>query len=126
HYWVGRYSDAADLGRRGEDGATEGLALAALGRSEEAIERSDAAITSAREAGSALSTAYALCCSTAVLRDVLDLAEARERNEEAIELFRRVGFESGVMQGEMDLLYADLADNDVSSAGRAWPGLWAR
>src|SRR6058998_3861294 len=40
HYWVGRYSDAADLGLRGEDGATEGLALAALGRSEEAIERS--------------------------------------------------------------------------------------
>jgi tetratricopeptide (TPR) repeat protein len=126
NYWVGHYADAVDLGRRGEDGATESLALAALGRSEEAIERSDAAITSAREADSALNTAYALCCSTAVLRDVLDLAEARKRNEEAIELYRRIGFESGVMQGEMDLLYADLAEGDVSSADRAWPALWAR
>jgi tetratricopeptide (TPR) repeat protein len=126
HYWVGHYADAADLGRRGEDGATESLALAALGRPEEAIERSDAAIASAREAGSPLNTAYALCCSTAVLRDVLDLAEARKRNEEAIELYRRIGFESGVMQGEMDLLYTDLAEGDVSSADRAWPALWAR
>jgi tetratricopeptide (TPR) repeat protein len=126
HYWVGHYGDAADLGRRGEDGATESLALAALGRPEEAIERSDAAIASAREADSALNTAYALCCSTAVLRDVLDLAEARKRNEEAIELYRRIGFESGVMQGEMDLLYTDLAEGDVSSADRAWPTLWTR
>ena len=126
HYWAGHYADAADLGRRGEDGATEGLALAALGRSEEAIERSNAAIASARGTGSALGIAYALCCSTAVLRDVLDLAEARRRNEEAIELYRRIGFESGVMQGEMDLLYADLAGGDVSSADRAWPALWAR
>ena len=126
HYWTGRYVEAADLGRRGGDDATEGLALAALGRSEDAIVRCDAAIASGRELDSALNTAYALCCSTAALRDVLDLTEARRRNEEAIELYRRIGFESGVMQGEMDLLYADLAEGDVARADRAWPGLWAR
>ena len=71
-------------------------------------------------------TAYALSCSTAALRDVLDLAEARRRNEEATELFRSIGFESGVMQGELDLLYADLAADDVESAARVWPGLWSR
>ena len=126
HYWVGRYQEAADLCRRGGDGATEALALTALGRPEDAIEVGDAAIASAREAGSAMLTAYALCCSTAALRDVLDLAEARRRNEEATELFRGIGFESGVMQGEMDLLYADLAADDVASAHRVWPGLWSR
>ena len=126
HYWVGRYPEAADLCRRGGDGATEALALTALGRPEYAIEVGDAAIASAREAGSAMLTAYALCCSTAALRDVLDLAEARRRNEEATELFRGIGFESGVMQGEMDLLYADLAADDVANADRVWPGLWSR
>ena len=126
HYWVGRYPEAADLCRRGGDGATEALALTALGRPEDAIEVGDAAIASAREAGSAMLTAYALCCSTAALRDVLDLAEARRRNEEATELFRSIGFESGVMQGEMDLLYGDLAADDVAGADRAWPGLWSR
>lgn len=126
HYWVGRYPEAADLCRRGGDGATEALALTALGRPEDAIVVGDAAIASAREAGSAMLTAYALCCSTAALRDVLDLAEARRRNEEATELFRSIGFESGVMQGEMDLLYADLAADDVASADRVWPGLWSR
>src|SRR5207249_4692295 len=48
------------------------------------------------------------------------------RNEEAIELFRSVGFESGLMQGEMDLLYADLAEGEVGRADRRWPKLWAR
>ena len=126
HYWTGQYASAADLGRRGDDGATEALALVGLGRPEEAIERSEAAIASGRETGSALGTAYALCCSTAALRDVLDLDEARRRNEEAIELFRSIGFESGVMQGEMDLLYADLAEGQVWRADRSWPELWAR
>jgi len=126
HYWTGRYASAADLGRRADDGATEALALVGLGRAEEAIARSESAIASAREAGSALNTAYALCCSTAALRDVLELDEARRRNEEAIELFRSIGFESGVMQGEMDLLYADLAEGEVWRADRSWPELWAR
>ena len=126
HYWVGRYPEAADLCRRGGDGATEALALTALGRPEDAIEVGDTAIASGREAGSPMLTAYALCCSTAALRDVLDLAEARRRNEEATELFRSIGFESGVMQGEMDLLYGDLAADDVAGADRAWPGLWSR
>lgn len=126
HYWTGRYASAAELGRRADDGATEALALVGLGRAEEAIARSGSAIVSAREAGSALNTAYALCCSTAALRDVLDLDEARRRNGEAIELFRGIGFESGVMQGEMDLLYADLAEGEVSRADRSWPKLWAR
>jgi tetratricopeptide (TPR) repeat protein len=126
HYWVGRYPEAADLCHRGGDGATEALVLAALGRPEDAIELGDAAIASARDGGSPIFTAYALCCSTAALRDVLDLAEARRRNDEGIELFRSVGFESGVMQGEMDLLYADLVADDVGSADGAWPGLWAR
>jgi tetratricopeptide (TPR) repeat protein len=57
---------------------------------------------------------------------VLDLDQARRRNEEAIELFRGIGFESGAMQGEMDLLYADLAEGEIGRADRSWPKLWAR
>lgn len=126
HYWTGRYTSAADLGRRADDGATEALALVGLGRHEEAIDRSEAAIVSGREAGSRFTTAYALCCSTAALRDVLDLGEARRRNEEAIELYGSIRFESGVMQGEMDLLYADLAEGEVGRADGRWPKLWER
>lgn len=98
-YWVGRYAEAVELGRRGGDGATAGLALTALGRHEEAIEVFDAAIARQREADATIGTAYALNCSTAGLRDLLDLPEARRRNGEAGELFRGVGFEGGVMQG---------------------------
>lgn len=125
-YWVGRYAEAAELGRRGGDGASAGLALTALGRHEEAIEVFDAAIARQREADATIGTAYALNCSTAALRDLLDLPEARRRNGEATELFRRVGFASGVMQGEIDLLYTDLLDDAVASAERAWPELWER
>jgi tetratricopeptide (TPR) repeat protein len=126
HYWVGRYAEAAELGRRGGDGATEGLALTALGRHEDALDVFDAAIAQQREANATIGTAYALNCSTAALRDLLDLSEARHRNGEANELFGRAGFESGVMQGEIDLLYADLLDDAVAEAERAWPVLWER
>lgn len=125
-YWVGRYTEAVELGRRGGDGATQGLALTALGRHEEAIEVFDAAIAKQREGDATIGTAYALNCSTAALRDLFELPEARRRNAEANELFRRVGFDSGVMQGEIDLLYTDLLDDAVASAQSAWPELWER
>jgi len=126
HYWAGGYARAAELGHRGGDGATGGLALAALGRHEEAMEAFDSAIAQGREDDSTIGTAYALNCSTAALLDLLDLAEARRRNAEASELFGKIGFDSGVMQGEIDLLYTDLIDDEVGSAERAWPGLWER
>lgn len=126
HYWVGRYAESAELARRGGDGATEGLALTALGRHEEAIELFDETIAQEREADSTMTTAYALNCSTAALRDLLDLPEARRRNEEAGELFHEIGFDSGVMQGEIDLLYTDLLEGAVASAERAWSQLWER
>ena len=126
HYWAGGYARAAELGHRGGDGATGGLALAALGRHEEAMEAFDSAIAQGREAHSTIGTAYALNCSTAALRDLLDLAEARRRNEEASELFGGIGFDSGVMQGEIDMLYTDLIDDEVGRAEGAWPGLWER
>ena len=125
-YWVGRYEEAAELGHRGGDGAVTGLALTALGRHEEAIEEFDAEIARQREADATIGTAYALNCSTAALRDLLELHEARRRNWEANDLFRRAGFESGVMQGEIDLLYTDLLEDAVGNAERAWPGLWDR
>ncbi|HTG48743.1 MAG TPA: hypothetical protein VK646_13920 [Actinomycetota bacterium] len=125
NYWLGRYETAVDLSRRGQDGATECLALAALGLTEASLETADQAVAEAREADSSMLTAYALCCSTAALRDVRDLAEARRRNAEALELYRTIGFESGAMQAEIDLLAADLED-DPASAERAWPALWAR
>lgn len=124
HYWAGNYELGAELARG--DGASESLSLVALGRHEEAIGRSDAGISQARQSGSAIATAYALNCSTAALRDLMDLDEARRRNVEAAELFGGVGFESGVMQSEIDLLYADLAVGDAERAERAWPALWER
>lgn len=140
HYWVGSYAVAAELGGRArqlgeevsnaqahlEGGATEGLALAALGRHQQAIELFDLMIARARELDVKAPTAYALACSTAALRDLLDLDEARRRSQETIELFSQVGFESGVMQGEMDLLFTDLLGDGLARAERAWPGLWER
>ncbi|MBI3647797.1 MAG: tetratricopeptide repeat protein [Actinobacteria bacterium] len=140
HYWAGGYARAAELGRHARElggdvhnpaalldgGSTEGLALAALGRHAEAIELFDATIARARELDSIGGIAYALNCSTAPLRDVLDLAESRRRNEEAIELYRRAGFDSGVMQGEIDLIFTDLLEDEVARVERALPDLWER
>jgi tetratricopeptide (TPR) repeat protein len=125
-YLVGNYKRAAELGRSSGDGAIEGLALAAAGRHKEAIGVFDATIEEGRQSDSAMFTAYALNNSTAALRDLLDLEEARRRNREALELFRRVGFESGAMQSEIDLLYADVDEGDTDGAAAAWPDLWSR
>ncbi len=126
NYWLGSYARAVELGQAGGDGASTGLALVGLGRHEDAIEACDSAIESGRELDSAIASAYALNCSTAALRDLIDLSEARRRNEEAKDLFGRIGFESGVMQSDMDLLYTDLIDGQLTGAADAWPSLWER
>ena len=126
NYWLGAYARAVELGQVGGDGASTALALAGLGRHEEAIDVCDAAIESGRGLDSAIATAYALNCSAAALRDLIDLAEARRRNDEASELFGRIGFESGVMQSEMDLLYTDLIEGQLGRAAEAWLSLWER
>ena len=140
HYWTGGYVKAAELGRRarqlGDDahsagallygGATEGLALTGMGRHEEAIALSDATIARARELDSPGGGAFALNCSTWALRDLLDLPETRRRSEEGIELWRRTGLTAAPMQGEIDLVFTDLLEDEVTRAERAWPGLWER
>ena len=140
HYWTGGYVKATELDRRarqlGSDahsagallygGATEGLALTGMGRHEEAIALSDATIARARELDSPGGGAFALNCSTWALRDLLDLPETRRRSEEGIELWRRTGLTAAPMQGEIDLVFTDLLEDEVTRAERAWPGLWER
>jgi class 3 adenylate cyclase/tetratricopeptide (TPR) repeat protein len=137
--WVGRFDEAeanleASIGLA-EDchsveamlraGATIGLALVGLGRHEEALRRFDEAISRGREMEFLPRfTARALNMSSSALRDLMDLDAARRRNEEAIELGHRAGFSLAWIQGGIDLLEADLLDDEASRAARAWPALW--
>jgi class 3 adenylate cyclase/tetratricopeptide (TPR) repeat protein len=139
-YWTGRYDEALQLAqtavRLAEEthdpepllrgGAYEVLALTGLGRHEEALSVADATVVRARKLGLPFWLAVNLNVSTAALRDVFDLDEARRRSLEATELALEVGFEFGEIQAGIDLLYVDLAMQDIGAAERGWKALWDR
>src|SRR5439155_24488156 len=66
-----------------------------------------------------------LNCSTAILRDVCDLAEARTRSEESLEGTDRSGsFHMPWMNAEADLVQTDVLASEFGAALRRWNDLF--
>jgi class 3 adenylate cyclase/tetratricopeptide (TPR) repeat protein len=136
-YWVGDYERCAELSREARalaadvhsaeallrGGGTEALALAGLGRHEEAIRIWDELFVVAREIGGNMRGL--MNYSSLAYRELHDLDEARRRSQEALDL--SVGEDFGMPRrfAESDLLFADLIDGEVGKAQAVWPDLWA-
>lgn len=139
-YLLGRYGEAVDYGRRGYDlgreiyrgdsalwaGAQLGLGLAGLGRHEEALQHLEQLVALGQQLGTLpIYTTIAMNCWAGVLREVQDLEIARRLNHEAIELAASVPFPLAMVEGNVDLLFVDLAEGEFGRAERTWPRLWS-
>jgi tetratricopeptide (TPR) repeat protein len=105
---------------RGE--GLEALALAGLGRHEEAIVIWDELFRVWRELGGP--RRVVLNYSSLAYREVYDLAEARARSEEALELSAGMPFGMPKQFAGADLIWTDLLAGDVGSAQASWPERW--
>jgi class 3 adenylate cyclase/tetratricopeptide (TPR) repeat protein len=135
--WRGDYERAAELSQlqyalardvhsaegllRG--GGHEALALAGVGRHEEAIAIWDELFEVARELGR--STRYLLNYSSLAYRELYDLDEARARSEEALELSQGMTFSMPLQFAGSDLVWTQLLAGDVGAAQADWPVRWA-
>jgi class 3 adenylate cyclase/tetratricopeptide (TPR) repeat protein len=139
HYLVGGYERALELCRRGYElgldahgvsgtmfsGGNVGMALAGLGRHEEALALFEEIVALGREVElPPWFTARALNCWAGVLRELHDTTEARRLNEEAMELAARIKNSYAHTFGRIDLLSVDIAEGQLGRAQAAWPGLW--
>lgn len=139
YYWTGSYGVAREHALRSYEladdiqsvesllraGATLGMALTGLGRTEDALTQFDRVIGQARELEIIPRwTARALNMSSSALRDAGDFRQARERGQEAIELGRRAGFALAEIQAGIDILFTDLDEDEIGRAAQAWPELW--
>ncbi|MDX6512195.1 MAG: hypothetical protein QOE36_1699, partial [Gaiellaceae bacterium] len=136
-YWVGQYERSIELSRRTRalaadvhsaesllrGGGLEALALAGIGRHEEAIAIWDELFELARELGQ--NRRVLLNYSSLAYRELLDLDEARRRTEEALELSAHETFGMPKQFAGSDLLFTQLLVGDVGGAQAAWPSLWA-
>jgi class 3 adenylate cyclase/tetratricopeptide (TPR) repeat protein len=136
-YWVGEYERSLELSRaqraqsaqlhsadsllRG--GGAEALALAGLGRHEEAIPIWDELFEIARELGH--NHRVLLNYSSVAYRDLYDLEEARRRTEEALELSEGLSFSMPRQFAGSDLLLTHLLEGDIGAAQKLWPERWA-
>ncbi|HEY6605715.1 MAG TPA: adenylate/guanylate cyclase domain-containing protein [Gaiellaceae bacterium] len=135
-YWTGQYERSVELSRRTRalahdvhspesllrGGGLEALALAGLGRHEEAIAIWDDLFELARELGQ--SPQVVLNYSTLVYRELYDLDEARSRSEEALELSASETFGMPRQFAGSDLLFTQLLAGDIGGAQSVWPKLW--
>ena len=135
-YWVGQYERSAELSRRTRalasqehraesllrGGGFEALALAGLGRHEEAIAHFDEMLQIARELGE--NPRVLLNYSALAYRELHALDEARQRSEEALELSGAMRFGMPKQFAESDLLFTQLLAGDVGGAQAAWPERW--
>ena len=135
-YWVGDYERSAELSTQTRELAThvrsaesllrgggfKALALCGLGRHEEAIEIWDELFVIARELGQ--NPRAVLNYSSLAYREVYDLAEARRRTEEALELSEGESFGMPLQFGGSDLILTHLLAGDVGRAQAEWPVRW--
>jgi class 3 adenylate cyclase/tetratricopeptide (TPR) repeat protein len=105
---------------RGE--GLEALALAGLGRHEEAIVIWDELFEVQKELGGP--RRVVLNYSSLAYREVYDLVEARARSEEALELSAKMTFGMPKQFAGADLVWTDLLAGDVGSAHSRWPERW--
>jgi class 3 adenylate cyclase/tetratricopeptide (TPR) repeat protein len=135
-YWSGQYERSVGLSQRTRavasdvhsaesllrGGGMEALALAGLGRHEEAIVIFDELFEIAQELGQPRQVL--LNYSALVYRELRDLDEARNRSEEALSLSPAGGFGMPRQFAGSDLLLTRLLAGDVGEAQSSWPALW--
>ena len=103
-------------------GGLEALALAGLGKHEEAIAIWDELFEAARELGR--DPQVVLNYSALAYRELNDLDEARRRSEEALSLSAAQTFGMPRQFAGSDLLLTDLLAGDIGTAQTTWPALW--
>jgi class 3 adenylate cyclase/tetratricopeptide (TPR) repeat protein len=138
-YWAGHFERAVECCRRAFDlgmqthnveamvagGGNLGMALAGLGRHEEAVQFFEKVVALGSEIElKPTFTSRATNMLAGTLRETFDLKRARELNELGVELAARASFGWAHTQGRIDLVVADLIEGDVGSAEKAWPELW--
>ncbi len=135
-YWLGQYERSVGLSRRtralGSEehraesllrgGGFEALALAGLGKHEEAIAQFEEMLAIARELDR--NARVLLNYSALAYRELYDLAEARRRTEEALELSAALTFGMPKQYAGSDLLFTQLLAGDTGAAQAAWPERW--
>jgi tetratricopeptide (TPR) repeat protein len=135
-FWTGRYERAVELSRETRalardvhsaesllrGGGHEALALAGLGRHEEAIAIWDELLELARELGH--NPQVVLNYSALAYRELHDLDEARKRSEQALELSAGEAFGMPRQFAGSDLVFTDLLEGDIGGAMTAWRERW--
>jgi tetratricopeptide (TPR) repeat protein len=136
-YWTGSYDRALELADQSaatggldrwsaefllRGAGMRGLILAGMGRYEEALTAGDRAIEIARRLGRRDSVV--LNYSTAPLREIFALDEARLRSETVTDRLGPSSFNMPWINARADLFGAQLLMGDLASAEDAWPALW--
>jgi class 3 adenylate cyclase/tetratricopeptide (TPR) repeat protein len=135
-YWAGQYERSIGLSQRTRavasdvrsaesllrGGGMEALALAGVGRHEEAIVIFDDLFEIARELGQP--HRVLLNYSALVYRELYDLDEARKRSEEVLALSPEGGFGMPKQFAGSDLLLTRLLAGEIGEAQTSWPALW--
>ena len=137
HYWTGSYERSLELSERAaaiggldprsaefllRGAGVRGLALAGLGRYEEAIAVGDRSIETARRLGR--KDSGVLNYSTTALREVFALDEARERSETVVDRLGPSWFRMASLSARTDLIDAQLLMDDVAPVERTWEAVW--
>ena len=134
--WTGSYERAVELAAesrrvaadvRGAElvlrgGAGQAVALAGLGRHEEAMRIFDEIFAISRELGR--NPRVVLNYSSLVFRELNDLAEARRRSAEALELSEGMSFSMPRSFARADLILTDLLAGEVGDAQTGFEVLW--
>jgi class 3 adenylate cyclase/tetratricopeptide (TPR) repeat protein len=135
-YWTGSYAESVDLSRRSRrlasevhspegllrGGGFEALALAGLGRHEEAIAIWEEMLEVARDL--AHNPSGVLNYSALAYRELYDLDEARRRTEQVIELTAGMKFGMPKQFAGSDLIQTHLLAGDVGAAETEWTRRW--
>lgn len=135
-YWIGKYDRSVGFSREARKVATdvqspegllrgggfEALALAGLGRHEEAFAIWEEMLRIAQELGH--NPAGVLNYSALGYREVYDLEEARSRSERALDLVAGMKFGMPKQFAGSDLIQTHLLAGDVGAAETAWPQRW--
>jgi tetratricopeptide (TPR) repeat protein len=104
-------------------GGFEALALAGLGRHEEALAMWDDMLAIAAELGH--NPSAVLNYSALAYRDLYDLEEARRRTEEVLERTHGMQFGMPRQFAGSDLIQTHLLSGDVGAAQATWPEKWS-
>ncbi|MGA9160597.1 MAG: AAA family ATPase [Actinomycetota bacterium] len=137
YYWTGGYERGLELSRLAAEtgglemhsaefvlrgAGMEGLILAGMGRYEESLAASEAAIAIARRLGRRDSVV--LNYSTTPLREIFAVDEALRRSELVADRLGPSDFNMPWMNARADLMGARLLAGDLGRVQRDWPSAW--